>query len=541
MADSSDGNGGHSLQLLPRWPANDPGAALATSVVRHRSLGFQEDFVSATRKARSIEGIFWSMGSLNTVEKQRMESETTYRLLVIEDDPEDIELLQEYLAESIALDFVVESAQTLAAGLDELRKYTPDCILLDLHLPDSRGLDTFLRLRAQLATVPTIVLTGLDDTEVALAALRAGAQDYLPKADLNGALLERAIPYACERARLSLELHLRDQAVEAASTGVVIADARLPDQPLTYVNRSFTEITGYEPEDVLGKNCRFLQGPDTDPAATQAIQEALDAGREVVVTLKNYRKHGGMFWNELIISPVRDASGVVTHFVGIQNDVTARVEAEEQLKRAKESLEARVQERTRELQEALALVTQSHEEALLIVGLTLEYRDYETKGHTERVTALAQRLGRALGLDDDQLVELRWGSYLHDTGKITIADDILLKPGKLTTEEFGRMKEHVVIGEEMLQQLTFLTSNVLNVVRHHHERWDGAGYPDGLSHDSIPVLARIFSVVDVYDALTSVRPYKSAWSHDDALEEIVAQRGRQFAPEVVDAFVELFT
>jgi PAS domain S-box-containing protein/putative nucleotidyltransferase with HDIG domain len=197
----------------------------------------------------------------------------------------------------------------------------------------------------------------------------------------------------------------------------------------------------------------------------------------------------------------------------------------------------RALERAQNQQELL----RAHESALMALGLALEYRDYETKGHTERVTALAERLGRSFGLDDKALRDLRWGAYLHDTGKVAIADQILLKPGRLTPEEFERIKAHVLIGERMLRRLDFLPERVLQIVRHHHERWDGGGYPDGLKGEAIPLLARLFAVIDVYDALTSERPYKRAWTQSEALDEICAQRGKQFDPLVVDAFLALFT
>lgn len=203
------------------------------------------------------------------------------------------------------------------------------------------------------------------------------------------------------------------------------------------------------------------------------------------------------------------------------------------------NLEIEVGDRTRQLEKALVSLGESREQALWIVGLTLEYRDFETKGHTDRVTKLALSVGESLELDDAQIRDLRWGSYLHDTGKIAIPDQILLKPGKLTPEEFTRMKEHVLVGEEMLRKLDFLPDTVLGVVRNHHERWDGGGYPDGLHADTIPLLARIFTVVDVYDALTSKRPYKPAWTSEDALTEIRDNQGTQFDPSVVDAFLTI--
>lgn len=210
-----------------------------------------------------------------------------------------------------------------------------------------------------------------------------------------------------------------------------------------------------------------------------------------------------------------------------------------QLLRESSSLASVVAERTAALQRALEEKEQSHEEALKVAGLALEFRDYETKGHTERVTSLAEKLGQALRLSAEDMTHLRWGAYLHDVGKIAIPDQVLLKPTQLTPEEFAIIKSHVVIGETMLRRLSFLDDAVLAVVRHHHERWDGHGYPDGLKGHAIPLLARVFSVVDVYDALISPRPYKEAWPHEQAVRELVRNAGRQFDPEVIAVFLEV--
>ena len=180
-----------------------------------------------------------------------------------------------------------------------------------------------------------------------------------------------------------------------------------------------------------------------------------------------------------------------------------------------------------------------HEATLRALGLALEYRDYETKGHTDRVVGLSLAFGRALGLAPEELQALRWGAYLHDLGKVAIPDQILLKPGRLTEEEFVVIRRHTVTGTEMCRDIPFLPDGTRGIVRSHHERWDGSGYPDELKGDGIPLLARVFSLVDVYDALTSERPYKRAWSHEDAVAEIQDQTGRQFDPVLVPAFIEV--
>ncbi|WP_407543638.1 HD domain-containing protein (plasmid) [Deinococcus radiomollis] len=179
------------------------------------------------------------------------------------------------------------------------------------------------------------------------------------------------------------------------------------------------------------------------------------------------------------------------------------------------------------------------EGGLLGLGAALEARDLETGGHTRRVVEHSARLGKALGLPPDQLLALRQGAYLHDIGKLVIPDAILLKPGKLYAEEWDIMKTHSSEGRAIATSIPTLTSGAVDVIHHHHERWDGSGYPDGLRGEAIPLVARIFSVCDVYDALISDRPYKVAWGHEEAVLEIERQAGRHFDPEVVRAFLSL--
>ncbi|RIH83239.1 Cyclic di-GMP phosphodiesterase response regulator RpfG [Meiothermus luteus] len=190
-------------------------------------------------------------------------------------------------------------------------------------------------------------------------------------------------------------------------------------------------------------------------------------------------------------------------------------------------------ERTRQLEAA-------YEGALRAIGLALEARDRETAGHTDRVAAMAEALGRALGLSEGELRDLRWGAYLHDVGKLVIPDSILLKPGKLTPEEFSTMKTHVQLGDDLVRHLPFVPKGARQVVRHHHERWDGRGYPDGLSGEQIPLLARIFAVCDVFDALCSERPYKPALPTLQAVQELwrSAQNGH-LDRQLVEIFLKL--
>jgi PAS domain S-box-containing protein len=166
----------------------------------------------------------------------------------------------------------------------------------------------------------------------------------------------------------------------------------------------------------------------------------------------------------------------------------------------------------------------------------VDLRDRETEGHTQRVTEMTVRLARALGVPEADLVHVRRGALLHDVGKLGIPDSILLKPGPLTEEERAVMRKHPEYAYRWLSRIEFLRP-ALDIPYCHHERWDGSGYPRGLRGEEIPLAARIFAVADVFDALTSDRPYRKAWSREDAVRYIREQAGRQFDPRVVEAFL----
>ncbi len=165
----------------------------------------------------------------------------------------------------------------------------------------------------------------------------------------------------------------------------------------------------------------------------------------------------------------------------------------------------------------------------------VEARDAHARKHAERVSAYGIEIARALGLPVTDAPELEFGFLLHDIGKLAIPDSILYKPGELTPEERALMAQHPVVGAEIVRDIEFL-AEPMHVVRHHHERWDGSGYPDGLAGEDIPLSARVFAVADVLDALTSDRPYRSGSPLQVAREMIVAESGTHFDPRVIEAF-----
>jgi len=168
----------------------------------------------------------------------------------------------------------------------------------------------------------------------------------------------------------------------------------------------------------------------------------------------------------------------------------------------------------------------------------MDLRDKETEGHSHRVTELTVKLAKEFGMNDDELLHIRRGSLLHDMGKLGVPDSILHKPASLADEEWTVMRKHPQFAYDMLYPVEYLRP-ALDIPYCHHEKWDGTGYPRGLKNTEIPLSARIFAVVDVWDALTSDRPYRSAWLPEDALAHIKKQSGTHFDPQVVDRFLKM--
>jgi len=225
---------------------------------------------------------------------------------------------------------------------------------------------------------------------------------------------------------------------------------------------------------------------------------------------------------------LRQVEAVVKRALEHHDLVTAK-------QRYENHLEELVEQRTAELDRALNSLEGAYRSTLKALTAALETRDSETHGHSERVVTYSLRLGREYGLNSDEMKSLEFGSLLHDIGKIGVPDSILRKPAKLTEEEWVRMREHPLHGQQILRGIEFL-QGASRVVAQHHEKWDGTGYPLGLRGEEIDICARIFAVADAFDAITSDRVYRRGKPYEAAAQELDDWAGRQFDPKVVEAF-----
>jgi len=293
---------------------------------------------------------------------------------------------------------LVETAT--ASGVDEAmaRIDTADCVVTDYTLADGDGLELLSAIRDRDGTLPVILYTADGDETVAEAAIDAGVTAYVPVGEnpVDDGIVDRAVEQA-RRTHVSTtvdepdptaaNLKLSELAMDGAPVGITIADPHEPDEPLIYVNDAFEQLTGYDTYEVLGKNCRFLQGEDTDPETVARIRQAVDNRRPISVEILNYRKNGEPFWNQLNVAPVTNDDGDVTHFLGFQTDITERKEVElrarrqaEQLRadrRARERLLARLNGIVHRVTDATVNSTSRPELEERVCKAILETNDYE--------------------------------------------------------------------------------------------------------------------------------------------------------------------
>ncbi len=300
-------------------------------------------------------------------------------------------------------------------------------------------------------------------------------------------------------------------------TALIIAGEQTPD--LILLDIKMPDMDGYEV-------CQRLKADDKTRDVPIIFISALD---EITDKVKGFEV-GGV---DYITKPfqVEDVLARVETHLTLRNLQKQLQIANAKLSRFNQELENTVRERTTQLQEAYDMTISGW-------ASMLELRDQETIGHSQRVTEMTVHLARKMGIEDEELIHIRRGALLHDIGKMGIADSILLKPGPLTEAEQAVVRQHSLYAYERLKDIPFLQP-ALAIPRYHHEKWDGRGYNEGLKGEQIPLAARIFAVVDVWDALSYDRPYRNAWPKEKVRAYISEQSGKHFDPAVVEMFLQL--
>jgi PAS domain S-box-containing protein len=281
------------------------------------------------------------------------------------------------------------------------------------------------------------------------------------------------------------------------------------DGPFVYVNPAWRETLGYSEEEIGGLSFMDIIHPDSKAHCAELFERVMAGERVDHLEAMFVTKEGKTIAVEGSAGgTVKDGEIVGTR--GIFRDISERQRAEEERRKAYESI-------------------------VLLLATAAEARDPYTEDHLYRIRGFAEAIAAELGLPPDEIREIGLSSFLHDLGKMRVPDSILTKPGPLSAAEWKIMKQHPLWGEELLSAHPWLET-ARQIARWHHERWDGAGYPDGLRAEQIPLGAAIVTVADALDAMISDRPYKGAWPQQQAVREIRAHKGRQFSPSVVEAF-----
>ena len=475
-------------------------------------------------------------------------------VLTVDDDEDALGYLSDLLSLS---GFNPITANSGERALEYFSKIKPDIVLTDIQMPGMDGMKLLKTIRDIDDTTPVIMLTGHGEMENAIKALRLGAYDFLLK-PINTEILISTLEKAAEHCRLKmleneythrLEAQVAARTRELArtndflrgildsSTGVSIIVSDL-EENIIFWNSGAENILGYRPDEMLGKSILMLYPKDVKQSEIRSslMEKMNDGAGNVQETVTQVSKDGNQVVLSMAMSPMHDSKGKLQGILGLGQDVTEQVRLHEQLVQS--------YERIRNIQGA----------SIFALAKLAEARDGETGSHLKRLQAYCECLCRSLAgrpayghlFNEDYILDLVQCSVLHDIGKLVIPDSILFHPGKFGEDDFEIMKQHALYGGKALEEAaieagegqSYLTLG-RDVCYYHHERWDGSGYPFGLKGDKIPLAARIVTVADVYDALTTERRYKAAFTHEEASNLIERESERQFDPEVVLAFIDV--
>ncbi len=497
------------------------------------------------------------------------------KILIVDDEESILDVTESFFQR---MGYEVYTAGNGVEALETLEQISVDCVFTDINMPEMDGLTLAAKIREKDNTLPVVIMTGYPSLENSIQTMKNGVVDYLIKPvnlsqmelTLQRILRERGLfvenlilKEEIERQKRLKQLNteLLEKIDEVNTLNRVMEDIASSESGLGIFNRivnlgieelkadkMFFHIYSGEEQtlsSVVNKDCGIenkdvtaLFGNDLSDAANQFVLDALNRDQSPYLVSKPGESEclDDVVQSMMIVPlKIRDTIfGVATAF-SFNPD---------RLFNAKDIYYMNfISQKAASAIENIALYENINDNlfATLYAFVTaIEVRDLYTKKHSTRVAKYAHLIAGEMKCNDEELNVISFAGSLHDIGKIGIRDDILLKPGKLNEKEFEKIKEHPVIGADIISRMGLWDSEMA-IIRHHHERFDGKGYPDGLKGDEIPNLARILSVADSFDAMVSDRAYRNRMEKNKAIEIIKENSGSQFDPEVVKAFLRVET
>jgi response regulator RpfG family c-di-GMP phosphodiesterase len=465
------------------------------------------------------------------------------RVLIVDDDLGIRETISQIIEE------LGYHPDTAADGLEALAMLDTGsylCVFTDIMMPKMTGIELIKKIKARDVSLPIIVITGYASLEIAIDAMKCGASDFISK------------PFKVSQIQLLLSKVKREKLLleENKKFSDTLQLHRLIDNlagQLEDKNKELTSLQAISEKIISLKGIRDLVGAIVD--VSKQLLEDVDVrfyplNRKSQTLIDTSNGQDRIISTELIEGKIvrtnnssesskRNFATIFPLMIEGQVFGTLDIHSDSMLGEEKEGKILYLLNRSAERMENVALYEGLYENMLSTLNSMakiLDARDPHTSQHSTRVTNLSVAMANILKLSDDEKDVLYIAASLHDIGKVGIPDSILLKPGTLTDEEFMIIKRHPDIGADILKPIPPM-SRETEVIRYHHERYDGKGYPLGIGGEEIPLLSRIINLADSYDAMTSDRPYRNGLPMDKAIEEIVRCMGSQFDPELAKIFI----
>ncbi len=511
---------------------------------------------------------------LNRSNPQKTVEADKENILFVDDEESILEIAVEFFKHK---GYHVISARNGLEAIEILNKSRVDCCFTDINMPEMDGLELAEQIRKMDNTIPVIVMTGYPSLDNTIRTLKNGVVDFLIK-PVNLNQMEVCVRRVLRERQLFVENILLKKEVEGkARLEKINQELLYKVEELNVLNRIMNDVAAVgRSVDVYKRIVEMaVELTHADISKFYVIHEAENRPFEVAEfhrgAGKDFAPHGASEKTEdeafrrLIMETVGDELPLLisnSHGMrGLSPDISSLMVVPMKIQeKVFGVLSAKVISGNKRFSDKelyyLSFMTQraayaienlalyEHINSGLITTLNafvkaIEARDPYTEQHSNRVTEIAVKIGKAIGCGEEEIDILNIAGPLHDIGKIGIRDDILLKPGRLTEQEFQKIKEHPDIGAEIIGQLGMWDEHQ-GIIRHHHERYDGTGYPDGLKADEIPFLARILSVADAYDAMASDRAYRRKMPIEKVLAILKEGAGSQFDPRCVEAFFDMF-